>query len=272
MNEEEQSKFPKECIYELLMSTPYSQHEIGYIEFLPTKQEYELIKEDWEDEKSHKCFSENQIRKDHEIFEDESIRYYFNHHYQKLFRKRNFKEWIRDYVMDHVLQIWHHLFHLISPDILCMNSMVPNLFVTTNNTAIKSAVNSIRRLTNDKLFEGIDMFLVPILHGAHYYLCVINMAENEGYVINGYNGDPFFESSKKDYMQRALALIILCQKLDNKIPEFKPNIPKTFGLKDFKLKSCSVPPQSDGNICGMIVMMAIYPINIQCKSKKKCIV
>ena len=47
---------------------------------------------------------------------------------------------------------------------------VPNLFVATNNTAIKSAVISICRLTNEELFEGIDMFLVPILNSAHYYL------------------------------------------------------------------------------------------------------
>ena len=133
-----------------------------------------------------------------------------------------------DFIMDHVLQIWHHLFHVISPDTFCMSSMVPNLFVTTNNTAIKSAVNSIRRLTNDKLFEGIDMFLVPILKSGHYYLYAINLAKNEGYVIDGYNGDSCYEECKKDYMQRALALIILCQKLDNKIPEFKANIPKRF--------------------------------------------
>ena len=170
--------------------------------------------------------------------------------------------------MDHVLQIWHHLFHVISQDMFCMNSMVPNLFVTANNTTIKSAVNSIRRQTNDKLFERINVLSVPILNSAHYYLCVINMAENEGYVINGYNGDPFFESSKKDYMQRALALIILCQKLDNKIPEFKPNIPKTFGQKDFKLKSCFVPRQTDANMCGVIVLMATYQIYIQGKSVK----
>ena len=74
-----------------------------------------------------------------------------------------------------------------------MNSMVPNFFLTTNNTAIKSALNSIHRLTNDELFEGIDMFLVPILNSEHYYLCVINLAKNEGYVIDGYNGDSCYE-------------------------------------------------------------------------------
>ena len=70
-------------------------------------------------------------------------------------------------------------------------------------------------------------------------------------------------------MQRALALIILCQKLDNKIPEFKANIPKTFDLKDFKLKYRSVPRQTDENIFGVIVLMAMYKIYIQGKSVKK---
>ena len=70
-------------------------------------------------------------------------------------------------------------------------------------------------------------------------------------------------------MQRALTLIILCQKLDNKIPEFKANIPKTFGLKDFKLKACYVPEQTDAKMCGVIAMMAIYQIYIQGKSVKK---
>ena len=73
-------------------------------------------------------------------------------------------------------------------------------------------------------------------------------------------------------MQRILAIIILCQKLDNKIPEFKANIPKTFGLKDFNLKAGSVPPQSDGNMNGVIVLMDIYQIYIQGKSVKECIV
>ena len=184
-------------------------------------------------------------------------------------KKKNFNNWISDYIMDHVLQIWHHLFHAISPEILCMNSMVPNLFVTTNNTAIKSAVNSIHRLTNGKLFEGIDMFLVPICNNSHYFLCVINLAKNEGYVIDGLNGDGCYRETKKEYMQRALALIILCQKLDNTIPEFEANIPKSFGLKGFRLKACFVPEQTDSNMCGVIALMAIYQIYIQGKSVKR---
>ena len=122
-----------------------------------------------------------------------------------------------------------------------MNSMVPNLFATTNNTAIKLALDSICWLTNDELFEGISIFLEPILNSGHYYLCEINLAKNEGYVLDGYNDDSYYEECKKDYMQCALAYIILCQKLDNKIPEFEANIPKLFGLKDFKVKTCSVP-------------------------------
>ena len=104
------------------------------------------------------------------------------------------------------------------------------------------------------------MFLVPVYGQFHYYLCVINMAKNEGYVINGFNQDSCYKGNKKEYIQCALALIILCQKLGNRIPEFKPNTPKTFGLKDFKLKYCSVPRQTDGNMCDMIALMATYQI------------
>ena len=134
-----------------------------------------------------------------------------------------------------------------------MNSMVPNLFVTTNKTAIKSDVNSILRLINDKLFEGIDMFLVPVLNYFHYKLCVINLAKNEGYVIDGVDMESCYTGNKKEYMQRALGLIILCQKFGNLIPKFDTNIPKTFGLKDFKLKFCFIHCQTDGNMCALIL-------------------
>ena len=92
----------------------------------------------------------------------------------------------------------------------------------------------------------------------HYFLCVINLAKNEGYVIDVFNLDMYYKRSKKEYIQHALALIILCQKLGNTIPEFKPNTPKTFGLKDIKFKYCSIPRQTDLKMCGMIALMAIY--------------
>ena len=37
MSEEEQSALSKQWIYKQLMLTPYPQHKIGYIKFLPTK-------------------------------------------------------------------------------------------------------------------------------------------------------------------------------------------------------------------------------------------
>ena len=46
--------------------------------------------------------------------------------------------------------------------------------------------------------------------------------------------------------------------MPKKISEFDPNIPKTFGLEDFKLKLCSIPHQTDVNMCGVIVLVAIY--------------
>ena len=94
------------------------------------------------------------------------------------------------------------------------------------------------------------------------------MAKNEGYVIDGFNSDSSYKGIKKEYIQRALALIILRQKLYNKVPEFKANIPKTFSLKDFKLKACYVPEQTNGSMCGVIALMVIYQIYIQGKSVK----
>ena len=94
-------------------------------------------------------------------------------------------------------------------------------------------------------------------------------SKNEEYIIDGVNSDSLYRGSKKEFMQRALALIILCQKLDKKIPEFKANILKTSGLKDFKLKAIYVPEQTAGSMCGVVVMMAIYQIYIQGKSIKK---
>ena len=183
MSKKEQKAFAQQLKFE--PSTFSSQHKIGFIDFSPTKQEYELMKEDWTDEISQKCFSGNKTYEDYKLFKDESIRNYFDHHCEGLFEKRDhFKGYITDYIMDLVLQIWHYLFNVISPDTLCMNSMAPNLFVTTNKTAIKSAFNSIRRLTNGKLFEGIDIFLVPILNNFYYHPCVMNLAKNEGYVID----------------------------------------------------------------------------------------
>ena len=86
---------------------------------------------------------------------------------------------------------------------------------------------------------------------------------------DGFNGDGCYRGTKKEYMQRALALIILYQKLDIKIPEFEFNIPKIFLRKDFKHKTCFVPEQTDSKMCGLIVLMAIYQIYIQGKSVKR---
>ena len=62
MSEEEKKAFMQQVNFE--PSKSFSQHKIGYIEFLPTKQEYELVKEDWADEKSLKCFSGNETYED----------------------------------------------------------------------------------------------------------------------------------------------------------------------------------------------------------------
>ena len=46
------------------MLSSSSQHKKGNIDFLPTKEEYELVKEDWADKISQNCFSGNEIYKD----------------------------------------------------------------------------------------------------------------------------------------------------------------------------------------------------------------
>ena len=50
------------------MSKSNSLHKISNIDFLPTKQEYEFVKEDWANEISQLFFSGNETRKDHKIF------------------------------------------------------------------------------------------------------------------------------------------------------------------------------------------------------------
>ena len=66
-----------------------------------------------------------------------TMKYCLNHHCTGLWRKRdNFKKYISDYLINHVLLIWHLLFNEISSDILCMNSIVPNF--VCNNTSQRS--------------------------------------------------------------------------------------------------------------------------------------
>ena len=50
MSNKEQKAFSQQMKFKPSMS--FSQHKIGNITFSPTKQEYELVKEDWADEKS----------------------------------------------------------------------------------------------------------------------------------------------------------------------------------------------------------------------------
>ena len=146
---------------------------------------------------------------------------------------------LNDYVMDHVLKIWAHLFYKYSPSILCMNSKVPNLFITQKNVSIQTTITPLSRLTNEKFFKGINMFLAPICINFHYYLVVLNFTRNEGYIIDGLNYDQPYEEEKKTYMLRALALVLICQQL--KIPNLDFNVPASFNIDNFKLKSCFIP-------------------------------
>ena len=123
--------------------------------------------------------------------------------------------------MDHVLKMWAHLFHEQFPSILCMNSKVLNLFITQDNMSIHTVITHLSRLSNEKFFKGINMFLAPICAHHHYCFVVINLTKNEGYVIDGLNRDQIFRDVKRTYMQRALALVFIYQKL--KIPNFDLN-------------------------------------------------
>ena len=116
-----------------------------------------------------------------------------------LFNEEKIKDFhlkINDYIMDSVLKVWQYLFQEIAPEILCLSSLVPNLFLN-KEVSMKSVVNSLHCLTNGQYFKGIEMFLVPICEGDHYYLCVINIAKNEAYVIDGFNEDQYYKKEKK---------------------------------------------------------------------------
>ena len=90
---------------------------------------------------------------------------------------------------------------------------------------------------------------------------MINLTNNDGYVIDGLNCDQTYEDEKRTHIQRALALVLICQRL--KIPNFDFNVPTSFNIDNFKLKSCFIPQQKDTKSCTMIVMMAICQIYIQ---------
>ena len=62
-------------------------------------------------------------------------------------------------------------------------------------------------------------------------------------------------------MQRALALVLICQTL--KIPKFEFNVQTSFNFDNFKLKSSFIPQQIGEKPCRIIIMMAIYQVYIQ---------
>ena len=86
-------------------------------------------------------------------------------------------------------------------------------------------------------FKGINIFLCPICDGKHYYLVIINLAKNEGYVIDGLNRNKEDEDKKRKlkYIQRALTLLVLCQEIN--IKGFDFNMPSSFNLQKLSIKS-----------------------------------
>ena len=246
----------------------YEHKKITFVVFSVVRRNYILRKEDWGNDESTSLFDAYEQNENH-MFSDADIsmksklsrggEYWSIDYFVQ--NQLYFHSLLNDYVVDHVLKIWAHLFNKHSPSILCMNSKVPNLFITQDNVSIQTTITSLSRLTNGKFFKGINMFLVPICDKLHYYLVVINFTKNEGYVIDGLNCDQAYEEEKRTYMLRALALVLICQQL--KIPNLDFNVPTSFNIDTFKLKSCFIPQQRDTKSCGVIVMMAIYQIYIQ---------
>ena len=109
-----------------------------------------------------------------------------------------------------------------------MSSQVPNLFITKKTVSIKPTIASLHKLTKGMFFKGIDIFLCPICQYEHYYLVIINLAKNEGYVIDGLNQKDDNKDTKLTYIHRALTLLVLCQEI--KIKDFNFNIPSKFNL------------------------------------------
>ena len=112
-----------------------------------------------------------------------------------------------------------------------MNSKVPNLFLTQDNMSIQTIITSLSRLTNEKLFKDINMFLALIYVHGHYYLVVINLTKNEGHLIDALNRDQAYEDKKRSYMQRVLALVLIYQR--PKIPNIDFNIATSFNIVNF---------------------------------------
>ena len=172
----------------------YDFSEQDKLEFSEIVRDYKLIEDDWGNYFSSQWFhnknQEIQIKTKHGIqyweYSDLKESHFFIH---KL---------LNDHDVDHILKIWNHLFHKHSPSILCMSSQVPNLFITEDTVNIQSTIASLHKLTKGMFFKGIDIFLCPICQYEHYYLVIINLAKNEGYVIDGLNRNTEDEHKKQN--------------------------------------------------------------------------
>ena len=126
------------------------------------------------------------------------------------------------------------LFYQHSQSILCMNTKLPNRFITQDNVSIQTTITFPSRRMSGKFFKGINVFLAPIYAHVRHYLVVINFAKNEGYFIDGLNRDHAYEEGKRTYMLRALALVLISQK--RKIPNLDFNVLTSFNIDNFKSK------------------------------------
>ena len=67
---------------------------------------------------------------------------------------------------------------------------------------------------------------------------MINFTKNESHIIDGLNHNQTYDEEKRTYMQRALDLVLICQRL--KSPNFDFNVMTSFNIDNFKLKSSSI--------------------------------
>ena len=126
-----------------------------------------MKKEDWGNDESTSLFDAYEQNENH-IFLDADIskktismrggEYWSIDHFVE--NQLYFNSLLNDYVVDHVLKIWDYQFYQHSLSILCMNSKVPNLFITQENVSIQTTITSLSRLTNGNSSKVLICFLL----------------------------------------------------------------------------------------------------------------
>ena len=179
LNEEEKSELSEY----LKGKENYEHKKISFVVFPVVKKKFILNKDDWGNDESTSLFNKYEGYENDEYFSNADIsikptsmkggEYWSIDYFVQ--NQGYFHNLLNDYVMDHILKIWAHLFYQHSPSILCMNFKVPNLFITQDNVSIQTTIISLSRLSKGKIFKGgINIFLTPTCANLHYYIVAIN--------------------------------------------------------------------------------------------------